>query len=348
MMKKFEKREYSSNYLEQSKAVDQFKNKLKKDTLVELVNKLDNYKYLLSNNYHDRKMEVYEKVYLNGIKKSWLSTEERRILSSEEKLNREKQKYECELKAEREKNLEEKNLFEAVASNVDVIDLIIDEVMNKLVDLNVTEIDNLVSEKALQSLRTANGFIENSDVDVRFITYSSHYNRVIKNILEGKQLPVYGDGSNVRDWLYVEDHCKAIDMVITNGRAGEVYNVGGHNEKTNLEIVKITISTIQKMMEETPVYRKVLKKRVLGADGQIDISWINDSLITFVKDRLGHDQRYAIDPTKIKNELGWYPETCFDVGIVKTIEWYLNHQDWVEQVTSGDYQHYYEQMYSDR
>ena len=183
-MKKFEKREYSSNYLEQSKAVDQFKNKLKKDTLVELVNKLDNYKYLLSNNYHDRKMEVYEKVYLNGIKKSWLSTEERRILSSEEKLNREKQKYECELKAEREKNLEEKNLFEAVASNVDVIDLIIDEVMNKLVDLNVTEIDNLVSEKALQSLRTANGFIENSDVDVRFITYSSHYNRVIKNILE--------------------------------------------------------------------------------------------------------------------------------------------------------------------
>ena len=101
-------------------------------------------------------------------------------------------------------------------------------------------------------------------------------------------------------------------------------------------------------MEETPVYRKVLKKRVLGADGQIDISWINDSLITFVKDRLGHDQRYAIDPTKIKNELGWYPETCFDVGIVKTIEWYLNHQDWVGQVTSGDYQHYYEQMYSDR
>ena len=161
-------------------------------------------------------------------------------------------------------------------------------------------------------------------------------------------MPVYGDGSNVRDWLYVEDHCKAIDMVITNGRSGEVYNVGGHNEKTNLEIVKITISTIRKMMEEDPVYRKVLKKRVLGADGQIDISWINDSLITFVKDRLGHDQRYAIDPTKIKMELGWYPETCFEVGIVKTIEWYLNHQDWVEQVTSGDYQHYYEQMYSDR
>lgn len=171
---------------------------------------------------------------------------------------------------------------------------------------------------------------------------------IIKNILEGKKLPVYGDGSNVRDWLYVEDHCKAIDMVVRNGRAGEVYNVGGHNEKTNLEIVKLTISTIHKMMEEQPEYRKVLKKQVKGADGQIDISWINDDLITFVKDRLGHDQRYAIDPTKIKEELGWYPETCFEVGIVKTIEWYLNHQDWVEQVTSGDYQKYYEKMYGNR
>jgi dTDP-glucose 4,6-dehydratase len=102
------------------------------------------------------------------------------------------------------------------------------------------------------------------------------------------------------------------------------------------------------MMEENPEYRKVLKKQVKGADGQIDINWINNDLISFVKDRLGHDQRYAIDPTKIKNELGWYPETSFEVGIVKTIEWYLNHQDWVEQVTSGDYQHYYEQMYSNR
>ena len=171
---------------------------------------------------------------------------------------------------------------------------------------------------------------------------------IITNILEGKKLPVYGDGSNVRDWLYVEDHCKAIDMVVSNGREGEVYNVGGHNEKTNLEIVKLTISTIRKMMEETPEYRAVLKKKVRGADGQIDISWINDDLITFVKDRLGHDQRYAIDPTKIKDELGWYPETRFEVGIVKTIEWYLNNQDWVEQVTSGDYQHYYEQMYGCR
>ena len=171
---------------------------------------------------------------------------------------------------------------------------------------------------------------------------------IIKNILEGKQLPVYGNGSNVRDWLYVEDHCKAIDLVVRQGREGEVYNVGGHNEKTNLEIVRLTIATIHRLMESHPEYRKVLKKQVLTADGDIDISWINDSLITFVKDRLGHDQRYAIDPTKIREELGWYPETTFEVGIVRTIEWYLNHQDWVEEVTSGDYQKYYERMYGDR
>lgn len=171
---------------------------------------------------------------------------------------------------------------------------------------------------------------------------------IIKNILEGKKLPVYGDGSNVRDWLYVEDHCKAIDLVVRQGRSGEVYNVGGHNEKTNLEIVKLTIATIHRLMTEQPEYRKVLKKQVKGADGQTDISWINEDLITFVKDRLGHDQRYAIDPTKIKEELGWYPETCFEVGIVKTIRWYLEHQEWVEQVTSGDYQTYYERMYSGR
>lgn len=171
---------------------------------------------------------------------------------------------------------------------------------------------------------------------------------IIKNILEGKSLPVYGDGSNVRDWLYVEDHCKAIDLVISQGRAGEVYNVGGHNEKTNLEIVRLTIATIHRLMESHPEYRKVLKKQVITPDGNIDISWINDSLITFVKDRLGHDQRYAIDPTKIHNELGWVPETTFEVGIVKTIEWYLNHQDWVEEVTSGEYQKYYDRMYGNR
>ncbi len=171
---------------------------------------------------------------------------------------------------------------------------------------------------------------------------------IIKNILEGKQLPVYGDGKNVRDWLYVEDHCKAIDLVVRRGRAGEVYNVGGHNEKQNIDIVKLTISTIRKMLSEQPDYRNVLKKKEYNAQGEISIEWIDESLITFVKDRLGHDQRYAIDPTKITNELGWYPETKFADGIVKTIRWYLENQAWVEDVTSGDYQKYYEQMYSGR
>ena len=168
---------------------------------------------------------------------------------------------------------------------------------------------------------------------------------IIKNILEGKHLPVYGDGSNVRDWLYVEDHCKAIDLVVREGKEGEVYNVGGHNEETNLEIVKLTIATIRKLMTEKPEYRQILKKKVKGEDGEISIDWINNDLITFVKDRLGHDQRYAIDPTKITNALGWYPETKFEDGIVKTIVWYLENQDWVEEVTSGDYQGYYEKMY---
>ena len=171
---------------------------------------------------------------------------------------------------------------------------------------------------------------------------------IIKNILEGKRLPVYGDGSNVRDWLYVEDHCKAIDLVVNKGKAGEVYNVGGHNEKKNIEIVKLTISTIHNMMAEKPELRKVLKKKELDENGEISIDWINDSLISYVKDRLGHDQRYAIDPTKISEELGWTPETKFEDGIVKTIEWYLNNQEWVKNVTSGDYQNYYENMYKNR
>ena len=171
---------------------------------------------------------------------------------------------------------------------------------------------------------------------------------IIKNILEGKKLPVYGDGSNVRDWLYVEDHCKAIDLVVRRGRNGEVYNVGGHNEKQNIEIVKLTIATIHQMMTENPEYRKVLKKKERKENGEISIDWINESLITFVKDRLGHDQRYAIDPEKITKELGWYPETTFEVGIVKTIQWYLENQAWVENVTSGDYQKYYESMYKNR
>lgn len=171
---------------------------------------------------------------------------------------------------------------------------------------------------------------------------------IINNILEGKQLPVYGKGDNVRDWLYVEDHCKAIDLVVREGKEGEVYNVGGHNEMTNIDIVKLTIKTIHDMMAEDKELRNILKKQVKDTDGEIAIDWINDSLITFVKDRLGHDQRYAIDPTKIKNELGWYPETKFADGIVKTIKWNLENQDWVKEVTSGDYQKYYEQMYSNR
>ena len=168
---------------------------------------------------------------------------------------------------------------------------------------------------------------------------------IINNILEGKPLPVYGQGLNVRDWLYVEDHCKAIDLVVREGRDGEVYNVGGHNEMTNIDIVKLTIETIRNMMATQKELRAVLRKQVKDAQGDIDISWINNDLITYVADRLGHDQRYAIDPTKIKQELGWYPETKFADGIVKTIEWNLAHQDWIKEVTSGDYQRYYEEMY---
>ena len=171
---------------------------------------------------------------------------------------------------------------------------------------------------------------------------------IIKNILEGKKLPVYGNGTNVRDWLYVEDHCKAIDMIINKGKDGEIYNVGGHNEKQNIEIVKLTIATIRQIMTEQPEYRNILKKKEMTSDGQISIDWINDSLITYVKDRLGHDQRYAIDPTKITRELGWTPETKFEDGIVKTIKWYLDHQAWVKNVTSGEYQNYYEHMYKNR
>ena len=162
---------------------------------------------------------------------------------------------------------------------------------------------------------------------------------IIKNILNGDKLPVYGDGKNVRDWLYVEDHCKAIDVVINDGKLVEVYNVGGHNEKQNIEIVKIVIDTINKLMNENDEYKKVL---------DTDFENINYDLINYVTDRKGHDRRYAIDPTKITNDLGWYPETKFEDGIVKTIKWYLENQEWVQDVTSGDYQKYYEQMYSNR
>ncbi len=143
---------------------------------------------------------------------------------------------------------------------------------------------------------------------------------MIANALADKPLPVYGQGLNVRDWLYVEDHCKAIDLIIHNGKVGEVYNIGGHNEKTNIEIVKMIL--------------KILKKP--------------ESLITYVADRKGHDLRYAIDPTKIHNELGWLPETKFEDGIVKTVQWYLDHKPWWERIVSGEYQEYYKKMYGNR
>lgn len=143
---------------------------------------------------------------------------------------------------------------------------------------------------------------------------------MIINALHDKALPVYGDGANVRDWLYVEDHCSAIDLIIRQGREGEVYNVGGHNEKSNLDVVKIILKALGK----------------------------NEDLITFVKDRPGHDRRYAIDPTKIHNELGWLPQTKFEDGITKTIEWYLANKDWWQEIISGEYQKYYEKMYNNR
>lgn len=159
---------------------------------------------------------------------------------------------------------------------------------------------------------------------------------IINNVLHGKSLPVYGDGMNVRDWLYVEDHCKGIDIVLEKGRLGEVYNIGGFNEETNINIVKLIIDTISRIMKNEIEYRKILKT---------DLENINYNLITYVQDRLGHDARYAIDPSKIVKELGWYPETPFVIGIEKTIRWYLDNQEWLENVTSGNYQKYYEEMY---
>ena len=143
---------------------------------------------------------------------------------------------------------------------------------------------------------------------------------MIANALADKPLPVYGTGENVRDWLYVEDHCRAIDMILENGKVGEVYNIGGHNERSNLDVVK----TILKQLDKP------------------------ESLITFVGDRKGHDLRYAIDPSKIHGELGWLPETKFDDGIRQTIDWYLNNESWWKNIISGDYMEYYEKMYGNR
>ena len=143
---------------------------------------------------------------------------------------------------------------------------------------------------------------------------------MIANALNDKPLPVYGEGINVRDWLYVEDHCRAIDLIVHNGNIGEVYNVGGHNEMRNIDIVKLICKALDKP----------------------------ESLIVHVADRKGHDMRYAIDPTKIHNELGWLPETKFSDGISKTIEWYLANRPWWEHILSGDYQNYYQKMYGKR
>lgn len=143
---------------------------------------------------------------------------------------------------------------------------------------------------------------------------------MIINALHDKPLPVYGDGLNVRDWLYVEDHCRAIDLILQKGRVGEVYNVGGHNEMKNIDIVKLICKALGKP----------------------------ESLIHHVTDRKGHDRRYAIDPTKIHEELGWLPETKFADGIKKTIQWYLDHEDWWQPIISGEYQLYYQKMYGSR
>lgn len=143
---------------------------------------------------------------------------------------------------------------------------------------------------------------------------------IISNALEDKPLPVYGDGMNIRDWLHVEDHCAAIALAFFQGKSGEVYNVGGHNERTNITIVKT----------------------ILGILGK------PESLITYVKDRLGHDRRYAIDPAKIEAELGWKPKYTFETGIKETVEWYCNNREWWEKIKSGQYREYYEKMYANR
>lgn len=142
---------------------------------------------------------------------------------------------------------------------------------------------------------------------------------MINNALSGLDLPVYGDGKNIRDWLYVEDHCKAIDLVLHNGKPGEIYNVGGHNEKENIYIVKLIIKTLKEHLGEScPAH-------------------ISEKLIRYVEDRKGHDRRYAIDPSKIAKELGWIPETSFEEGICKTIKWYLENSDWLKRIASGEY-----------
>ncbi|WP_122642390.1 dTDP-glucose 4,6-dehydratase [Luxibacter massiliensis] len=155
---------------------------------------------------------------------------------------------------------------------------------------------------------------------------------IINNALQGRSLPVYGDGRNVRDWLYVEDHAKAIDMVQEKGRLFETYNIGGHNERENIQIVKTILKTLQEMLDEKDPRRKK----------------VSEDLITYVEDRKGHDRRYAIAPDKIKSEVGWEPDTKFEDGIRLTIQWFFENEEWMANVTSGDYTKYYEEMYHDK
>lgn len=152
---------------------------------------------------------------------------------------------------------------------------------------------------------------------------------VINNALQGKELPVYGDGKNVRDWLFVEDHAKAIDMVQEQGRLYETYNIGGHNERQNIQIIHTILNTLLELLPDNDPRKKN----------------ISNDLITYVEDRKGHDRRYAIAPDKIRNEIGWIPETKFEDGIRFTVKWYLNNEEWMKNVTSGDYQKYYTEMY---
>ena len=150
----------------------------------------------------------------------------------------------------------------------------------------------------------------------------------INNIRHGRPLPVYGKGENVRDWLYVEDHARAIDVIFHNGKDGDTYNIGGFNEWKNIDLIKVMISVVDRLLGNPEGHS-------LG-------------LITYVKDRAGHDLRYAIDSTKLHEELGWEPSLQFEEGIEKTVKWYLDHQEWMDRVTSGDYMAYYENMYKDR
>ena len=162
----------------------------------------------------------------------------------------------------------------------------------------------------------------------------------INNIRHRKPLPVYGKGENVRDWLYVEDHARAIDTIFHNGKIAETYNIGGFNEWKNIDIIKVLIKTVDILLGRVPVDSLTC--------GLADSEYPDMNLITYVTDRAGHDMRYAIDSTKLQKELGWEPSLQFEEGIEKTVRWYLDHQDWMDNVTSGEYEKYYEKMYSNR